>query len=68
MAIKYRIQLVESERGWGREYWQETYDTYEEARERIRSVNAENTSMTVPDYYMMAESGIEAVEIENEQV
>jgi hypothetical protein len=63
MAIKYRIQLVESERGWGREYWQETYDTFEEAQQRIRSVNEKNTSMTVPDWYMIAETGIEAVEV-----
>lgn len=60
--MKYRIFLVESERGWGQDYWHEDYDTYEEAKERIRSVNAENTAPTVPDWYMRAENRIEAVE------
>ena len=60
--MKYRIFLMESERGWDKEYWTEDYDTYEEAKQRIASVNAENTSPTAPDWYMMAESRIEAVE------
>lgn len=60
--MKYRVFLMESERGWGRDYWTEDYDTYEEAKERIRSVNAENTAPTAPDWYMVAENRIEAVE------
>ena len=60
--MKYRIFLMESERGWGKEYWHEDYDTYTEAKERIRSVNAENTAPTAPDRYMKAEQRIEAVE------
>lgn len=62
MTVKYRVQLVESERGWGQEYWQETFDTYEEAKERIRKVNAQNTSSVAPDWYMKAEDTIEAIE------
>jgi len=60
--MKYRIFLMESERGWGKKYWHEDYDTHAEAKERIRSVNAENTAPTAPDWYMKAESRIEAVE------
>jgi hypothetical protein len=62
MTVKYRVQLMESERGWGREYWQETFDTYEEAKERIRKVNAQNTSSVAPDWYMQAEDTVEAIE------
>jgi len=53
---------VESERGWGQEEWTEDYDTYEEAKERIRSVNARNTTPAAPDWYMVAFTTIEAVE------
>lgn len=35
--MKYRVFLMESERGWGKEYWHEDYDTYAEAKERIRA-------------------------------
>lgn len=61
--LKYRVYLIESERGWGQERWTEDYDTYEEALQRIRSVNAENTASVAPDWYMIAEEKIEAVEV-----
>ncbi len=64
MTTKFRVQLMESESGWGQNTWTEDYDTYEEAKERIRSVNAENTSFVAPDWYMQAEEIVEAVEIE----
>ena len=60
--VKYRVKLVESERGWGQEEWTEDYDSYEEAKERIRSVNAKNITPTAPDWYMVAFTTIEAVE------
>lgn len=59
--MKYRIFLVESERGWGQERWHEDYDTYEEAKWRIINVNAHNTSSRAPDWYMQAEDRIEVV-------
>jgi len=64
MATKYRVFLFESERGWGQDSWTEDYNTHAEAKERIRSVNAKNTSPTAPDWYMIAEDRIEAVEVE----
>lgn len=45
---------MESERGWGQNYWHTDYDTYEEAKEMFDSCNAQNTSLTAPDYYIMA--------------
>jgi hypothetical protein len=63
MTVKYQISIVESERGWGQEYWTETYDTYEEAENRIREINRKNTSLTAPNWYMQAEDTIEAIEV-----
>ena len=48
--LKYRIQVMESERGWGQDYWHEDYDTYEEADKRIKDINAQNTAQSAPDY------------------
>lgn len=60
--MKYRIQLVESERGWGREYWHEDYDTREQAQARIDEVNSRNTKKVVPDLYVAAFPEITVVE------
>ena len=60
--MKYRIFVIESERGWGQERWTEDYDTFEEARKRIKEVNDKNTSDFAPDWYMQAEDRVEAVE------
>jgi hypothetical protein len=49
---------MESERGWGRDYWQEVSTPYDEAKARIKAINSENTSLTAPDYYMQAEQTI----------
>ena len=61
--IRYRIQLVESERGWGQEYWSEDFETYEEAVARIKEVNAQNTAAKAPDWYIAAETTVEAIEV-----
>lgn len=63
MAIKYRISCMSSERGWGREYWNEDFDTYDAAVKRIHEINAKNTATFAPDYYEQAESKIETVEV-----
>lgn len=60
--MKYRISLVESERGWGQEYWTEEYDTLDEALARIKSVNRQNTSTTAPNHYIQAENQVEVIE------
>ena len=60
--IKYRLHMMESERGWGQDYWHEDYDTRVEAEERMKYVNSFNTSPVAPDYYMQAQR-IELVEV-----
>jgi len=61
--LVYRIQVMESERGWGQDYWHEDYDTYEEAAARIKDINAQNTAKSAPDYWMQAEPAIIAIEV-----
>ena len=63
MTVKYQIQVMESERGWGSDHWQEVYDTYEEAKARIKEINDQNVSLTAPDWYMQAGETIEAIEV-----
>lgn len=56
MAFKFKVALIESERGWGQRIDEiEEYDTYEEAVARIKEVNAKNNLSYVPDWYMYAE-------------
>jgi hypothetical protein len=64
-SIYYRIFIVESERGWGQDYWTEDYPTFEAAKKRIVEINSKNTSPTAPDWYMQAEDRVEVVEIED---
>lgn len=52
--IKYRLNLMESERGWGQDYWHEDFNTREEAEARMQEVNSKNTSLVAPDYYIQA--------------
>lgn len=62
MTTKYRVHVLESERGWGQDRWTEDYDTLEEAKARIKSINRKNTSIRAPDWYMQAEERVEVVE------
>ena len=63
MTYKYRITIIESERGWGRSYSHEDYNTRAEAEAAIKRINSLNTSTVVPDYYEVADSRIEIVEV-----
>lgn len=62
MTLKYQITVIESERGWGRDEWVEKYDTYELAKQRIESINSENTSLQAPDWYMVAFNEVTVIE------
>lgn len=60
--FKYRLHLMESERGWGQDFWHEDYDTRAEAERRMKEVNDQNTATVAPDWYMQAQR-IEIVEV-----
>jgi hypothetical protein len=53
---KFKVRIIESERGWGQDYWYEYFDTLEEAQARYEQVNKNDTlgHVTVPDYYIFA--------------
>jgi hypothetical protein len=53
--IKWRVNFLESERGWGQDTWHNDYDTKEAALKAEADCNAKNTSPTAPDYYIQAE-------------
>jgi hypothetical protein len=63
MAVKFRIKCMSSERGWGREFWTEDFNTFGEAKARIKHYNDQNTALTAPDYYEQAEDNVIAVEV-----
>lgn len=55
--IAYRVDIIESERGWGSKLDETLYfDNEAEARKYVADYNAKyNTSKEVPDWYMVAE-------------
>lgn len=63
MSVKFRIKCMSSERGWGRDFWTEDFDTLQEAKARIKWYNDQNTEQMAPDYYEQAEDTVTAVEV-----
>lgn len=55
MNFKFKVNLIESERGWGQSVETLEFDTYEKAVAYMDSINSKNTAPTVPDWYMRAE-------------
>ena len=53
----YRVDIIESERGWGTKIDETKYfDNEAEARKYVKDYNDKyNTSDTVPDWYMAAQ-------------
>lgn len=51
----YRVDIIESERGWGSKVDEIKYfDTEPAAKLFYETYNKQNTSNTVPDWYMVA--------------
>ena len=59
--VKFVVKMMESERGWGRDYWDVEFKTRKEAEAYVKRINDQNTAPVAPDYYMQA-MGIEMVE------
>ena len=59
--VKYIVNMMESERGWGQNYWDVEFDTRKQAEAYMKKINDQNTSPVAPDYYMQA-LGIKMVE------
>jgi len=54
--VRYRVHYVESERGWGQNYFHRDFETREEAQKAYDECNAHNTSIRAPDHYIQANS------------
>ncbi len=55
MALKYRVEYYESERGWGSDSWTTDYNSEEEAMEWVKKTNDKYCSSSkTPDYYIKA--------------
>jgi len=52
--MKYRVHIVESERGWGQEWYHEDFDTMEAAQKYFNDTNAKNDLPYTPDWYIAA--------------
>lgn len=56
MKAAYRVDVFESERGWGRSHLDSRdFDSKEAATAYMESVNSKNNLPYVPDYYIFAE-------------
>lgn len=53
--VKFRVHMMESERGWGQDYWHVDFVTRNEAEAYMEKINSQNTSLRAPDYYMQAQ-------------
>ena len=66
MTHKFRVTVVESERGWGRRYENVDFDTFSEAKVYRDNINSENKPLgpgeMAPDWYMIAETEIRVIE------
>lgn len=56
MLKYYRVDDIESERGWGQKVDETHYfRTEQEAKDYVKKFNARNTADVVPDWYMRAD-------------
>jgi hypothetical protein len=59
--LKYCVNIIESERGWGQRVdEQKIFDTESEALEYAANYNKTNNAKTVPDWYMYAQKPFKA--------
>ncbi len=50
----YRVQMYESERGWGSDSWYSYFDEEDQARRFYHENLPPQTASTVPDYYIIS--------------
>lgn len=61
--MRYRVEIIESEYGWGQHVEEIKYfDTLEEAKDYQIEFNAMNDETEVPDWYMYATDPKEDIE------
>jgi hypothetical protein len=56
LQAAYRVDIIESERGWGQKLDEVKYfDNEKEAKDFVSKYNSKNTSKHTPDWYMVAD-------------
>jgi hypothetical protein len=56
LPVAFKVQIMEYERGWGSKVDEDKFfDSAESAKAFCEKYNAQNTSATVPDWYMVAQ-------------
>ncbi len=56
MRARYRVDLIEYERGWGQNHFSSSdFETKKEADDYVISVNSRNVVPTASDYYIQAD-------------
>jgi hypothetical protein len=54
---RWKVNIIESERGWGQRVDEtKVFDTKEQADSFVAEFNAQNNKPTVPDWYMYADT------------
>lgn len=53
-VVKHRVHFMESECGWGQDFWEVDFDTPEQAQKVFDDTNAKLTGNRAPDYYIKA--------------
>lgn len=64
-VIKYRVNYIESEAGWGSSNWHVDYDTREIATKHWQ--DSQPKPGPVPNYYIIARGPIVEIEVEIEE-
>lgn len=55
--MKYRVDIIESEAGWGQRIDETVYfDDLEEAQKFVTRFNSSNTASRTPSWYMYADN------------
>ncbi len=52
---KYRLKIIESERGWGQRIEYHFSDDIEELKNLRKEINSKNTESSAPDWYCIAD-------------
>lgn len=67
MTIKFKVEIWESERGWGQRLDEvKEFDDAQKAFDFVREFNSHNTAPEAPDWYMFAKKP-QMVEVPDEE-
>jgi Asp-tRNA(Asn)/Glu-tRNA(Gln) amidotransferase C subunit len=57
--MRFRVDIIESERGWGQKIDEQKFFTdANEAYKFVEEFNAKNTAPVAPDWYMQAQTPV----------